>query len=496
YQHGEVFVTDDGAETDLDLGHYERFMDVPLREDNSITTGKVYQSVIEKERRGDYLGACVQIIPHLTDEIKDRLHRVAQTSHADVVLVEVGGTVGDIEGLPYLEAIRQFRNQVGRTNCVNVHLTLVPTVGPDGELKSKLTQHSVKELREIGILADVILLRTRRPISKEMKRKISLFCDVAERHIIVAQDSAHLYAVPLDLEREGLAAAVLELLGLENIEPDLTDWKTIDTEVTNPRHTIHIALVGKYTQLKDAYISVLESLRHAGIANHADVITELVHSEAIESEGCEHFLGHVDGILVPGGFGDRGTRGKMEAVRYAREHGIPYLGLCLGMQLAVLEFARNVCGLPDADSTEFNPMTKEAVIDLMPDQKKLVLKGGTMRLGQYPCHLLEGTLAHRCYGADEINERHRHRYEVNNAYRELLSSHGMVFSGQSPDGQLVELIELPSHPFFIACQFHPEFLSRPTRPHPLFREFIGAAIAGPRPPAAKIAAPSRTEAAE
>jgi len=475
YQHGEVFVTADGAETDLDLGHYERFMDVSLAEDNSMTTGKVYQSVIEKERRGDYLGACVQIIPHLTDEIKERIHRVARSTRADVVLIEVGGTVGDIEGLPYLEAIRQFRNQVGRSNCVNMHLTLVPGVGPDGELKTKLTQHSVKELRAIGILADVIVARSRRPLTKEMRRKISLFCDVAERHVIVAQDSDHLYTVPLDMEREGLAAAILELLGLENNVPDLAEWQAIDRVLHHPKRTIRIALVGKYTQLKDAYISVLESVVHGAIGNEVEVICDLVHSETIEHEGAEKYLRNVDGILVPGGFGDRGTSGKIEAIRYAREHNIPFLGLCLGLQLAVIEFARNVCGLTEADSSEMNPMTPEPLIDLMPDQKQMTLKGGTMRLGAYPCALVPGTLAEKCYGASEVQERHRHRYEVNNAYRETLSEHGMVFSGVSPDQQLVEIIEVPGHPFFIATQFHPEFQSRPNRPQPLFQAFVAAA---------------------
>jgi len=476
YQHGEVFVTNDGAETDLDLGHYERFMDVELAEDNSMTTGKVYQSVIEKERRGDYLGACVQIIPHLTDEIKDRIHRVARTTRADVVLVEVGGTVGDIEGLPYLEAIRQFRNQVGRNNCVNMHLTLVPGVGPDGELKTKLTQHSVKELRAIGILADVIVARTRRPLTREMRRKISLFCDVAERHVIVGQDSDHLYAVPLDLEREGIADAILELLGLENTTPDLSEWEAINHTLRHPKRTVRIALVGKYTQLKDAYISVLESLIHAGIGNEVEVLTDLVHSETIEPETADKYLRHADGILVPGGFGDRGTSGKIEAIRYAREHGVPFLGLCLGLQLAVIEFARHVAGIAEADSTELNPMTHEPLIDLMPDQKQTTLKGGTMRLGAYPCVLTPGTLAARSYGQIEVQERHRHRYEVNNAYRETLSHHGMTFSGLSPDGQLVEIVEVPGHPFFLATQFHPEFQSRPNRPHPLFQAFVKAAV--------------------
>lgn len=475
YQHGEVFVTNDGAETDLDLGHYERFMDVELSADSSITTGKVYQSVIEKERRGDYLGACVQIIPHLTDEIKERIWRVARSSRADVVLVEVGGTVGDIEGLPYLEAIRQFRNQVGRGHCVNVHLTLVPGVGPDGELKTKLTQHSVKELRAIGILADVIIARTRRPLTKDMRRKISLFCDVAERHVIVAQDSEHLYAVPLDLEREGLAEAILELLDLPNTPPDLAEWEAIDHAVRHPKQTVRIALVGKYTQLKDAYISVLESLRHAGIGNEVEVLTELVLSESIEQDGPEVWLRQADGVLVPGGFGDRGTAGKIAAIQYARERKLPFLGLCLGLQLAAIEFARHVCGIAQADSTEFDPMTAEPLIDLMPDQKQTTLKGGTMRLGAYPCTLVPGTLAARCYGEGEVSERHRHRYEVNNAYRDALSQHGMVFSGLSPDGQLVEIIELREHPFFIATQFHPEFQSRPNRPQPLFKQFIAAA---------------------
>jgi len=477
YQHGEVFVTTDGAETDLDLGHYERFIDVNLSEISNVTTGKIYQSVINKERRGDYLGATVQVIPHVTDEIKDRVHRVAKESKADVIIVEIGGTVGDIESLPFLEAIRQFRNDIGRDNCLNIHLTLVPAVGPEGELKTKLTQHSVKELRSIGIQPDVIVTRTKKMLDKEMRRKISLFCDIENDAIIQALDASSIYEVPLNLEDEGLAQVIVHKLRIDCSEPDLDAWRAFYTTVKAQEHEVKIALVGKYVTLKDAYISVIESVHHAGFYNSAKVKLDLVHSEHVEEYGCEPLLKGYHGILVPGGFGERGTKGKIMATQYARENEIPYLGLCLGLQCAVVEFARNVCGIPLANSTEFDPMTQEPIIDLMPQQKKITDKGGTMRLGWYPLVVTSGSLAFKLYEPNgPLMERHRHRLEVNNTYIPTLEKHGMRMSGISPDAQLVEMIEIPEHPYFIASQFHPEFQSRPGKPHPMFRGFIEAAL--------------------
>ncbi|MFH1515656.1 MAG: CTP synthase [bacterium] len=477
YQHGEVYVTYDRAETDLDLGHYERFIDVNLTELSNVTTGKIYLSVINKERHGDYLGATVQVIPHVTNEIKDRIHYIAQESQADVVIIEVGGTVGDIESLPFLEAIRQFKNDVGRENCVNVHLTLVPAVGPQGELKTKLTQHTVKELRAIGIQPDIIITRTKRELDKEMRRKISLFCDIKDDAIIQSLDAPSIYQVPLNLEAEGLATVIVKKLSIACDPPDLSEWEAFYTTVQHQDYEVKIALVGKYTNLKDAYISVIESTAHAGFFNSAKINMDLVHSEHIEREGNEKFLDGYDGIIVPGGFGERGTKGKLIACKYARENKIPFLGLCLGLQCAVIEFAQNVCGIEDANSTEFDQTTREPIIDLMPQQKKIADKGGTMRLGWYPLKIVEGTLAWKLYGSDEgLNERHRHRLEVNNAYIEELEKAGMRMSGLSPDGHLVEIIEIPDHPYYIASQFHPEFQSRPGKPHPMFNGLIVAAL--------------------
>ena len=475
-QHGEVFVTDDGAETDLDLGHYERFMDVSLGRLNNVTTGQVYSAVIEQERRGDFLGGTVQVIPHITNEIKERLHRVAEVSGADVVISEIGGTVGDIESLPYLEAIRQFKSDVGRQDVMYVHVTLVPFVSAAGELKTKPTQHSVKELRSIGISPDVIVCRTERPLSRELKEKIALFCDVPPEAVVQNVDVDSIYAVPLILEEEGLGRIATSVLGLNCGEPDLSEWRSLVEKLRHPSRRVTVALVGKYVALHDAYLSVVEALCHAGIAHDASVEIKWVDSERLERESPAAVLGDVHGILVPGGFGSRGIEGKIAAARYARETRIPYFGLCLGLQCAVIEFARHVLGLEGANSTEFDPDTPHPVIDYMPEQKKVVAKGGTMRLGVYPCRLVPGTLARAAYGAEVVEERHRHRFEVNNAYRDRLAAAGLRTAGVWPDGDLVEIMELDDHPWFVGTQFHPEFKSRPTRPHPLFRDFLGAAI--------------------
>lgn len=476
YQHGEVFVTDDGAETDLDLGHYERFIDINLSKYSNVTTGKIYWSVLNKERKGDYLGATVQVIPHITNEIKDRVFRVSRDSNPDVVITEIGGTVGDIESLPFLEAIRQIKYDVGKENIMYIHVTLIPYLSKAGELKTKPTQHSVKQLREIGIQPDVIVCRTERPISDEMKDKIGLFCNLDPNNVIQNSDADTLYEVPLLLEEEGLPLLVCERLQLNCQEPDLDEWKNIVAREKNPKTTTRIALVGKYVELKDAYLSVVESLKHAGIANEARVDIDWVHSEEINEDNVEVLLKGADGILVPGGFGDRGVEGKILASKYARENKVPFLGICLGMQLSVVEFARNVVGLTDAHSSELNPETTNPVIDLMPEQKDIEDMGGTMRLGIYPCKIYEGTKAHQAYGEDLIYERHRHRYEFNNYFREALSEKGLIISGISPDERLVEIIELKDHPWYVAGQFHPEFKSRPTRPHPLFRDFIKASL--------------------
>ncbi|HEY0514248.1 MAG TPA: CTP synthase [Thermoanaerobaculia bacterium] len=475
YQHGEVFVTDDGAETDLDLGHYERFTHNLATKRHNYTTGKIYSSVIDKERRGDYLGKTVQVIPHITDEIKEALRRVADEN--DVVIVEIGGTVGDIESLPFLEAIRQFRQELGRGNAVNIHLTLVPYIAAAEELKTKPTQHSVRELREIGISADIVLCRVDRALPEEMKKKIALFCNVDPRQVIAARDVSTIYEVPLMFSREGLDDVVLELLNLPHYDRDLTRWESLVARVKNPHHKVRVGIVGKYVEFPDAYKSLNEALIHGGIANDAKV--ELVYIDAEEMEGGSwpHELFEVDSLLVPIGFGQRGTEGKIRAIRYAREHKVPFFGICLGMQCMTIEYARNVCGIRDATSSEFDPDTEHAVIYKLRDLLGVEELGGTMRLGAYPCRLKEGTLARRIYGAPEISERHRHRYEVNQKYLQTLTEHGLVISGLSPDGKFVEMVEAPDHPWFLGCQFHPEYKSKPTEPHPLFVSYIGAALA-------------------
>lgn len=475
YQHGEVFVTEDGAETDLDLGHYERFINTDLSKNNNVTAGSIYKSVLEKERRGDYLGGTVQMIPHVTNEIKNFIRKNAATTGARVVIVEVGGTVGDIESLIFLEAIRQMRKDVGRDNVCYIHATMIPHLRTTNELKTKPTQHSVDTLRSRGIQPDILVCRTERQLSSSIREKLSLFTDVDINAVIQCRDVQHLYEVPLFLEQEGLAVRVLERLHLPNDPPDLTEWRELVDRIKRPSKTITVAIVGKYVMLSDAYISVVESLKHAGAKTAQAVNIKWVLSEDIEKHGPAEYLTDVDGIIVPGGFGDRGIEGKIQAAQWAREKGVPYLGLCLGMQIAVVEFARNVAGMTGAHSTEFNPNTPYPVIDLMPDQHNVVNKGGTMRLGKYPCRLKTGSLASTVYGRDDISERHRHRYEVNNSLREKLCEAGMVFSGISPDGRLVEVIELPAHPYFIACQFHPELKSRPDNPHPLFVGFVEAA---------------------
>jgi len=475
YQHGEVFVTDDGAETDLDLGHYERFTHNLATKRHNYTTGKIYSSVIDKERRGDYLGKTVQVIPHITDEIKEALRRVADEH--DVVIVEIGGTVGDIESLPFLEAIRQFRQELGRGNAVNIHLTLVPYIAAAEELKTKPTQHSVRELREIGISADIVLCRVDRALPEEMKKKIALFCNVDPRQVIAARDVSTIYEVPLMFSREGLDDVVLELLNLPHYDRDLSRWESLVARVKNPHHRVRVGIVGKYVEFPDAYKSLNEALIHGGIANDAKV--ELVYIDAEEMEGGSwpHQLFEVDSLLVPIGFGQRGTEGKIRAIRYAREHKVPFFGICLGMQCMTIEYARNVCGIKDATSSEFDAATEHAVIYKLRDLLGVEELGGTMRLGAYPCRLKEGSLARRIYGAAEISERHRHRYEVNQKYLQTLSEHGLVISGLSPDGKFVEMVELPDHPWFLGCQFHPEYKSKPTEPHPLFVSYIAAALA-------------------
>lgn len=476
YQHGEVFVTDDGAETDLDLGHYERFIDINLSKNSNVTTGKIYSTVLKKERRGDYLGGTVQVIPHITNEIKDRVFRVAKETNADVVITEIGGTVGDIESLPFLEAIRQIKSNVGVSNVMYIHCTLIPYLAAAGEMKSKPTQHSVKELRSLGIQPNVIVVRTERPVPDEMKDKIALFCDIEKSAVIEARDAETLYEVPLELQKQKLDQYVCEYLKLDCQEADMTEWKALVNKVKSLSEKTTIALVGKYVALQDAYLSVAESLRHAGYAFDSDIEIKWINSEEVNEENVNELLKDVDGILVPGGFGDRGIEGKISAIKYARENKVPFLGICLGMQLASVEFARNVLGLEGANSAELNPETKYPVIDLLPEQKDVEDMGGTLRLGLYPCKLTEGSKAHVAYQEQVVYERHRHRYEFNNEYREQMEKAGFIFSGTSPDGRLVEIIELDNHPYFIASQFHPEFVSRPTRPQPLFREFIRASL--------------------
>ena len=475
FQHGEVFVTQDGAETDLDLGHYERFTDTSMSRLNSVTTGSIYQAVINKERRGEYEGSTVQVIPHITNEIKERIHRVAKNTNPDVVITEIGGTVGDIESLPFLEAIRQFRKDVGRQNVVYMHVTLIPWIPAAGEMKTKPTQHSVKELRSIGIQPDILVCRCDRPLSFGMKQKLSEFCNVPEECVITAQDAKSIYEVPLMMEQEGLAEQSINLLQLEQRQPDLTQWQTLVKRLYSPNHKIDIALVGKYVRLNDAYLSVVEALRHAAISIGGDLNLHWINSEDLESGNLENYLKNINGILVPGGFGIRGVDGKIAAIEYAKHHKIPFLGLCLGMQCAVIEWARHTAQLEDANSAEFDPDTTNPVINLLPEQQDVVDLGGTMRLGLYPCRVNPDTLAFKLYQKEVIYERHRHRYEFNNAYRNLFLESGYAVSGTSPDGRLVEMIELPNHPFFIACQFHPEFQSRPSAPHPLFQGFIQAA---------------------
>jgi CTP synthase len=473
YQHGEVFVTEDGAETDLDLGHYERFTDENLSRASNVTTGQVYSAVIAKERRGDYLGGTVQVIPHITNEIKARIRQVAELHRPDVIVVEVGGTVGDIEGQPFLEAIRQMRREEGRRNVLYIHVTFLPYIASTGEVKTKPTQHSVKELRAIGIQPDVIICRTDHPVGDDVRAKVALFGDVDEDAVILLPTAETIYEVPLMLECAGLGRYVMEHLGWDDRDPDLADWERMVERLKSPRRRLRIALVGKYVELHDAYLSVVEALRHAGLAHDVAVEIVWVNSTAERSE-IEAALRHVNGIVVPGGFGPRGVEGKMLAARYARERGIPYLGLCYGLHMAVIEFARNVLGLCGANSTEIDPETPHPVIDLMPDQRGVEM-GGTMRLGRYPCQLVPGTKAALAYGESLVYERHRHRWEVNNAYREAFEAAGFVVSGQSPDGRYVEIMELHDHPWFVGVQFHPEFKSRPNRPHPLFVAFIGVA---------------------
>jgi CTP synthase len=475
FQHGEVFVTDDGAETDLDLGHYERFIDRSLSQQNNVTTGRIYQNVINKERRGEYLGSTVQVIPHITDEIKAAIRRTAP-GH-DVVITEIGGTVGDIESLPFLEAIRQFRQEVGRDNALFVHLTLVPYIAAAGEVKTKPTQHSVRELMQIGIQPDILVCRSEHALSADIRRKIALFCNVDFSCVIESPDVASIYEIPLRFHQQGLDAVVCERLRLETPEPDLGTWSAMVDRVLKPSHEVRIAVVGKYTDLHDAYKSVQEALIHGGIAHDARVQIDWLPSDRFGDENAAgELLGQCDGLLVPGGFGERGVEGMIEAVRWAREHGLPFFGICLGLQVAIIEFARNVCGLDDVNSTEFEPDCATPVIALMASQRDVANLGGTMRLGAYAARLRPGSKVAQAYGTTEISERHRHRWEVSNAYRDVLAEFGLRLSGQSPDGGLVEIIELPDHPWFLGCQFHPELKSRPTRPHPLFAAFIGAGL--------------------
>ena len=475
-QHGEVFVTDDGAETDLDLGHYERFIDESLDKNSNVTTGKIYWSVLQKERRGDYGGTTVQVIPHITNEIKSRFYRNTTDDDMHIAIIEVGGTVGDIESQPFLEAIRQFQHNVGHENAILIHVTLIPYLRASQEMKTKPTQASVKELQGMGIWPDIIVCRSEHPLNKQIKDKIALFCNVPSSHVLQNLDVEYLYEAPLAMEQEQLAQVACECLGLECREPDLSDWTQMVQALKTPTKEVSIALVGKYTQLHDAYISVVEALKHGGISNSATVHIEWVDSENVTEENVCELLEHADGILVPGGFGDRGIEGMIKAITYARTKNIPFLGICLGMQLSIVEYARNVIGYEDAHSIELNPTTSHPVIALMPDQNDIEDIGGTLRLGAYPCVLDKNSKAYALYGAETIHERHRHRYEVNNEYREVLSEHGMLLSGISPDGRIVEMCELPEHPFFVATQGHPELKSRPNRPHPLFKGLVAAAL--------------------
>ena len=475
-QHGEVFVTDDGAETDLDLGHYERFIDESLTKNSNVTTGKVYWTVLQKERRGDFGGGTVQVIPHITNEIKSRFHRNYNDNETEIAIIEVGGTVGDIESQPFLEAIRQFQHDVGPKNTCLIHVTLIPYLKASEELKTKPTQASVKDLQSMGIQPDILVCRSEHPLDDAIKNKIALFCNVPPTHVLQNLDVDVLYEVPLVMEEEHLAQVACECLDLPCPEPDLTEWRSMINNWKHPEKEVTVALVGKYIQLHDAYISVVEALKHGAVANHAQVHIKWVDSETVTPENAAQLLGGVSGILVPGGFGDRGIEGKINAIRYAREHQIPFLGLCLGMQLSIVEFARNVLGLKDAYSAELDPSTSHPVIHLMPDQDGIEDIGGTLRLGSYPCILDQTSRSYALYGEKTIHERHRHRYEVNNDYRRLLTENGMLLSGLSPDSRIVEMVELPDHPWFIGTQAHPELKSRPNRPHPLFQGFIGAAL--------------------
>ncbi len=476
YQHGEVYVTEDGGETDLDIGHYERFIDESLNKYCNVTAGKVYYTVINNERNGVYAGSTIQMIPHITNMIKEKIRLNATTNEADVAIVEIGGTVGDYESLPFLEAIRQFAVEEGQANCMYIHVGLIPCITPSNELKTKPVQHSVKELLGLGIQPDILVCRCDRPIGKEIKEKLALFCNVKFENIIENLDMPSLYEIPLALEEEGLAEQVIKRLRLQCKEKDLSDWQDMVQRSKKVDHEVHIALVGKYIELQDAYLSVVEALKHAAIFNHAKMHIKWLDSEEITEKSAGLLLRDVDGILVPGGFGSRGIEGMINAARYARENNIPYLGLCLGMQIAIIEFARHVCNMEDANSKEINPNTHYPVIDFLPGQNEYSILGGSLRLGRYPCKLKKGTKAFEAYGTEDILERHRHRYEVNNDFREELEKKGMIICGTSPNGSIVEMMELPNHPWFVACQFHPEFKSRPNRPHPLFFSFVKAAL--------------------
>ena len=477
YQHGEVFVTDDGAETDLDLGHYERFIDINVNEYSSVTAGKIYDQVLRKERQGEYNGGTVQVIPHVTNEIKEKIMRAAETTDADIVITEVGGTVGDIEGLPFLEALRQMRRDVGHENVLYIHTTLIPYLKAAGELKTKPTQHSVKELRSLGIQPNILVVRTEEALPQSIKDKLALFCDVSTNAVIESRDVETLYTIPLSLQEQGMDQLVVDHFGLDVPVADMSAWRELEQTVLNLENKVKIALVGKYVELPDAYLSVVEALKHAGFTHNTDIDIDWVNAEEINAENVEARLKDADGILVPGGFGERGVDGKIEAIRYARENKVPFFGICLGMQLAAVEFARNVAGLTDAHSSELDPDSPYQIISLLPDQTESTELGGTLRLGLYPADLAEGSLVRELYdGQAQIQERHRHRYEFNNEYRELLAEKGLVFSGVSPDGRLVEIIELKDHPFFVAPQFHPEFTSRPNRPQPIFKGFVGASL--------------------
>ena len=476
YQHGEVFVTDDGAETDLDLGHYERFIDKNLTKNSSVTSGKIYWSVLNKERKGEYLGRTVQVIPHITNEIKERIYRAGNEQDIDVVITEIGGTVGDIESLPFLEAIRQVKYDIGKENTMYIHVTLVPYLASAGELKTKPTQHSVKELRSIGIQPDVVVCRTEKPLTREMKDKIALFCNLDPGNVVQNGDVESIYEVPIMLRDEGLDEMVLKTLHMEAGDHDLKEWSELVERLKNPEGTVKIAVVGKYVELPDAYLSVSEALNHGGIYHNRKVDIQWIHAEEVNNGNVEELLSEAKGILVPGGFGERGVEGKIIAARYARERKVPFFGICLGMQLAVVEFARNVAGMEGAHSSELDESTLYPVIDLMPEQKDIDKKGGTMRLGLYPCKIQGDTFIETAYGESLIYERHRHRYEVNNEFRDRLQEKGLIFSGLSPDERLVEAIELKDHPWYVAVQYHPELKSRPTNPHPLFRDFVGASL--------------------